>query len=838
MNSYSWFRLGGGLVCALILGASARALAIAPTAEEFGLLQQWVASSFENAAKDSPLELGLNVIANHGDVQTNARAGQPLHIAGKTYTHGFYCHAFSQILVKLPSPGATFTAVAGVDSNDQTSGGRGSIEMSVIVAGQNKFSSGVIHEGASAAVNVNLEGATEFFLQIDPTPDGIACDQGDWADAKVKLQDGRELWLADLAMRHGIVRASYPAEPPFSFQVDGKSSAAWFSHAECKRSSKDLDANRKAWSLVWTSAETGLQARLEGIEYRDHPVVEWAVYLKNTGQTESPMLSQIEALDARVYNFSGDDAVLHHNRGDDCNPQSYEPLEDILTKGTSRTFAPAGGRACSVRFPYFNVAWPNQGMMVAVGWPAQWSATFARDAANVLRMTAGQELTHLRLHPGEEIRTPLIALFFWKGDRVRAQNLWRHWMMDHNLPRTSDHQLPPPILSSCAGGYFPSIQTTEVGEKLFIDKFAEEKVGLTYWWLDAGWYPGNGEWPRVGTWEPDQARYPNGLRAVADEAHKNGMKFIVWFEPERVVKDTWLWQNHPEWIIGKEKGNSLFNLGDPAARSWLTEHVDKMLISQGIDLYRQDFNIDPLSYWRENDAPDRQGISEIRHVEGVLAFWDELRRRHPDLLIDTCASGGRRIDLETLRRAIPLLRSDYQSFAGDTSYAAGNQGHTYGIASWIPYFGQGSYFNPVNFAYNARSYFTPAWAICADARRNDVDWAQVRALAENWRRIAPSFSGDYYPLTPYTLDLTQWIGWQFDQSKTGEGMIQVFRRQNSVYESVRLKLRGLDDKARYEIEDLDRKEKKVMTGSELLEKGLSVVIGEQPGSALIVYRKL
>ena len=71
--------------------------------------------------------------------------------------------------------------------------------------------------------------------------------------------------------------------------------------------------------------------------------------------------------------------------------------------------------------------------------------------------------------------------------------------------------------------------------------------------------------------------------------------------------------------------------------------------------------MDPLSFWRDNDAEDRQGITEIRHVEGYLAYWDELRRRHPEMLIDTCASGGRRNDLETLRRAVPLLRSDFQA---------------------------------------------------------------------------------------------------------------------------------------------------------------------------------
>ena len=103
------------------------------------------------------------------------------------------------------------------------------------------------------------------------------------------------------------------------------------------------------------------------------------------------------------------------------------------------------------------------------------------------------------------------------------------------------------------------------------------------------------------------------------------------------------------------------DLGNPEARKWWTEHADELIRSEGIDLYRNDFNIDPLGFWRGNDSEDRQDITEIRHVEGFLGYWDEFRRRHPDMLIDTCASGGRRNDLETLRRAVPLLRSDSSS---------------------------------------------------------------------------------------------------------------------------------------------------------------------------------
>jgi alpha-galactosidase len=364
-------------------------------------------------------------------------------------------------------------------------------------------------------------------------------------------------------------------------------------------------------------------------------------------------------------------------------------------------------------------------------------------------------------------------------------------MLAHNLPRTRDGKLPPPMFTSCSGGFFPGLKCNEADELRFIDAFTQAGVKLDYWWMDAGWYPCGDGWPNVGTWTPDTARFPRGLKAVSDQAHAKGMGLIVWFEPERVSPGTWLATNHPDWILGGAKGG-LLNLGNDLARKWLTDHVDQLLTAQGIDLYRQDFNIDPLPYWRANDSADRQGITEIRHVEGYLAYWDELRRRHPGLLIDSCASGGRRNDLETLRRAVPLLRSDYQSFAGDPAYAAGNQGHTYGLSSWIPYYGQGVYYSDRQLVYAARSHYGPAFGFCVDVRKPGVNWALFCRVAEQWRRVAPCFLGDFYPLTPYRLDPDVWLAGQFDLPEAGEGLVQVFRRDDSAYGTACFKLHGLE----------------------------------------------
>jgi alpha-galactosidase len=492
-----------------------------------------------------------------------------------------------------------------------------------------------------------------------------------------------------------------------------------------------------------------------------------------------------------------------------------------------------GGRPTNGEFPYYNVQTPDGGVLLAVGWPGQWAASFTRDASNGLRIAAGQELTHLVLKPGETVRTPLIALLFWQGrDTVRAQNLWRRWFTAHNIPRTNGRP-PAPIYVFCSGGLFPGLKVSEASERQFIDVLTREGVKIDYWWMDAGWYACNA-WPEVGTWEYDRDRFPSGIRAVSDYVHGKGMKLILWFEPERVTAGSWIATNHPDWVLG----GSLLNLGNPAARAWLTEHVDALITGQGIDLYRQDFNMDPLGCWRGNDSPDRQGMTENLHIQGYLAYWDELRRRHPGLLIDSCASGGRRNDLETLRRAVPLLRSDYQAFDGNPGYAPGNQGHTYGLSAWLPYYGHGVYQSRQNLAYYVRSHMSPSFGICVDVRKSDIDWDNYRRLVAQWREAVDCMLGDYYPLTPYSLQLDQWIAWQFDRPEQGDGAIQAFRRDHNEETTMTFRLFGLDPAAQYQITNLDLEGSTKVSGKNLMEEGLTVEIKDKPGSALIVYKKV
>jgi alpha-galactosidase len=616
----------------------------------------------------------------------------------------------------------------------------------------------------------------------------------------------------------------------FSFIYDGKPSVELLNAWKRSQTSRKLDDHRTERTTTWTDPKTSLEVRCTSVAYSDFPVVEWTVYFKNTGKADTPIIENIQGMDIAFHREGEGEFTLRTIRGDDCAPTSYQPIEEKLAKGAIRRFASAGGRPTYGAFPYFNVEWSGQGALAVIGWPGQWAAQFDYDQASVLKIRGGQELTKLKLLPGEEIRTPLSLLMFWKGDAVRSQNIWRKWMLAHNAPKM--HGKPAKPATYTMGPTAIALLPVADAEIAAIDDLVKSGNKFDYWWIDAGWYPCNGVWQNTGTWEPDPVRFPKGIKQVSDYAHEKGMKFVLWFEPERIAPNSWLTQNHSQWIFGGANGG-LLNEGNPEARQWLIDYIDQFIKKQGVDLYREDFNIDPLGYWRGNDAPDRQGITENLYVQGHLAYWDELLRRNPEIMIDSCASGGRRNDLETLRRAVPLLRSDYKG-NGSPEVIVANQGHTYGLSMWIPFHGTGEFFND---AYSFRSHICPAMGTANDPTKTPVDFKPLKKILEDWHAVAPEFFGDYYPLTPYNLSEDAWMAWQFNRPENGSGMVQAFRHAASADDSLRVKLQGLDPEATYILTNLDIPGTTELSGRELCENGLLIVIKEQRGAAMITYKK-
>jgi alpha-galactosidase len=825
-----------------IISAQSRA-ATQPSPLEQSDARRWASAKFEGKPQPAP-DLGyLLPQLKTGSVEKNSRQGHALRIGDRAFEKGIHCPSIGTVKVHLPSPATRFTAVIGVDSNDITyysSLGRGNVTVTVDVNGKEVYHSPVMHEGMAAIpVSIDLNGAADFTLRVQGTNAAIDWDQVNFADATVTLGNGNALQLADLPI--APLRAEYTSDPPFSFVYGGVKSPELLRKWPLQRTSQPLDAQRTQYTLSYRDPQTGLEVRWVGVEYHDFPTVEWTLYFKNTGAADSPILENILPLDSRIERNGDGEFLLHHNKGAPASPNDYEPYQTPLPKNEDLHLSAKGGRPSNGDFPYLNLSWPGEGVILVIGWPGQWAGQLTRDAANGAQVRLGQELTHFKLLPGEEVRTPRIVMQFWQGEWRRSQNIWRRWMQAHNMPHPGGQLPPPQMAANTSREYVEMTEATDRDENMFIDRYVEEKLHPDYFWMDAGWYPNNGSWVNVGTWEVDPKRFPQGLKAVSDHAHANGIKIILWFEPERVTKESWLYEHHPEWLLTPppKPGDQLydpawrlFNFGNPDACQWMTDHVDQIINQQGIDLYRQDFNMDPLNYWRANDQPDRQGITEIRYVTGYLAYWDELRRRHPNMLLDSCASGGRRNDIDTLRRAVPLTRSDYLL---EPVEPISQQMQTLGMAQWIPYFGTGtSGVDPYVF----RSQMTPAIITSWDLRRKDSDTDAMRKLVQQWRAISPNYYGDFYPLTSYSLSNDVWAAMQFDRPEAGEGFVEVFRRSQSACETASFKLQGLDPAARYTVNNLDTSGSQEFSGQELMNRGLEVRLDHAPQSALFSYRRV
>ena len=195
----------------------------------------------------------------------------------------------------------------------------------------------------------------------------------------------------------------------------------------------------------------------------------------------------------------------------------------------------------------------------------------------------------------------------------------------------------------------------------------------------------------------------------------------MWFEPERICPGTLMAVEHPEWVVLPDGGGwGMFNLAVPEARKYITDYLGGLIDAYGLSWVRIDNAVSYTPLWQKLDAaagPDRVGMAEVRYVEGLYRWWDDMRKAHPDLAIDNCASGGGRIDLELCARSIPLWRTDATInplMNKDFHQAAlQNQVMTAGLSRYVPFNVSGQMgADPYCF----RSGFNGGISFCEDTR--------------------------------------------------------------------------------------------------------------------------
>ena len=644
-----------------------------------------------------------------------------------------------------------------------------------------------------------------------------------------------------------------PNELPFSFRY-GENTYTTLPFA--KRSTLTDSRIRRT---EYTATVDNLSVKIEYLAYQDMAAAEWTIWFTNTGAVPSPVLSDVNALDLVIPYHT-----LSTLNGDYCAADGFSPIRKTFTGNDRMCFAPEGGRSSCSAWPYQRWMNEDNGLHLAVGWPGQWEIT-AQAAKDGVHLTAGQQSLAMSLLPGETIRTPRILLHTYTGNEQQAINSWRRLYFTHIMPNIAGSPARPFNIITENGGGEEFTLATEALELKALENTDKLPFPIDLLWIDAGWYPckdadGTKHWFNTGTWTPDPANFPNGLNAIGKACKDRDMGFLLWFEPERAAAGSELAVEHPDFLLALEperaafvaqkreeyltytpdqpdfeekmeamddlfrdwgglsldllRDNRLLNLGNSAALDWITQRTLDVLREGNITCYRMDMNFAPLYYWRDNEAADRLGAIENHYIQGLLTFWDTLEEEIPGLFVDSCASGGRRMDLESMRRALPLHHTDYGYGIGPVQQAFRDA-----MYSWLPVFRgfmgcwddeNGEYplrYMPPNPPANRFVYenyaihnaMCPLISLGNPARMVSLDSEKAEYLNTMmlmWRKAANMmFDGDYYALTPFCRLGTGWSGFQFHNGN--EGFVQVIRNIRCEQESIQLSLHELEGNTWY-----------------------------------------
>ena len=636
--------------------------------------------------------------------------------------------------------------------------------------------------------------------------------------------------------------------PPFSFTYDGKISDLFIrSWKYSKQSVVSEKGNIVKNTYTYIGINEGIKAECFVEIFKDFDALRWVVHFTNISKTNSRQLSDLKVADVSLEYGANSEFILHYLEGSHISKADYHPRSLHFQKDTVLTFIPVGGRSSEEEFPFYNVEFSGkEGFVLAVGWTGTWKTQMVQQTDDALSISVGLNKFDSYLMPGEQVRTPSACIMFWQGeDRMIGHNKFRRFLLEHVCRKTNGHYAEYPLSSSfnyrdpAPYGEYSGI--TDYYAIAMVERYIQFGIVPDVFWLDAGWHTGASRYQdglswanTVGNWSVDTTRFPNGMKPVSDVIHKVGAKFMAWFEPERVMLHTEWADEHPEYLLeipdSKDDTYRLFDMGNPEARRWMTDEFIRIIKDNGIDYYRQDFNMHPDIYWEANDEPNRVGMKEMRHIEGLYAFWDELLETFPDMIIDNCASGGRRLDLETTSRSAPLWRSDYYHYDDPDGY----QGHTVGLNFFLPIHGTGILLDD---SYSFRSSMSSALVMNWKVTSRKSNILQMKKNIEEYKMVKPYYYEDFYPISSLE-DLTSdkiWVAYQMHRPSDDSAVFIAFRRSGSPDSKFVAKLNGLQDDKEYTVYSLDGLPEVKKMGFQL-KQGFTVTLEKPRSSAIFIIK--
>lgn len=447
---------------------------------------------------------------------------------------------------------------------------------------------------------------------------------------------------------------------------------------------------------------------------------------------------------------------------------------------------------------------------------------------------------------GERYRSPAVYIGIVSGDHDDAVNA----MNDHL--RLSVLNKPVTDTSACLIGsgmgaeHDMNVDTT----KQFIDQMT--RAGAEIFIVDAGWYcPPNREkdwWVFAGDWEYDRDRYPNGLKEISNYCHEKGLKFALWAEIERVGRNSRTFREHPEWFTSYIRGNTnegYLDFSNPEVIAWAEERASHIIEDYGIDLYRVDYNIGTQDMFPVGKKDGRRECKSIRQIEGFCQFYNNLKKKFPNVIFENCAGGGGRTDLG-------MVANFHHTWVSDCQIPPRSALITNGMTMALPpervdrlVAGMGCHeaasidFHMRNamFGHISLNVFGPR-----DAEMNPQVFEFIRHSTDLYKNFIRTFlpNSKIYHHTPdskeaqkngYTvLELTS------DDAK--KGMLGLFTLTGFSRTPVTLFPKGLDESLTYKVGFDNSRTHTIVSGFDLKQHGIRIVVPSSLSSELITFESV
>lgn len=306
----------------------------------------------------------------------------------------------------------------------------------------------------------------------------------------------------------------------------------------------------------------------------------------------------------------------------------------------------------------------------ALAWSGSWRITVEQDQLDEVRVTGGFNPFDFGyvLDPGERLETPVFYGGYSADGLGGASRLLHRFELEHILPRTPTKagvprtpRLRPVIYNSWEATEF---NVNEAGQMALAEKAAA--LGVDRFVMDDGWFgQRNNDHAGLGDWYVNPQKFPHGLKPLIDKVHVLGMDFGLWVEPEMVNPDSDLYRKHPDWVLNfpgrprtEQRNQLVLNLARPDVRAYILGFLDKLLTENQIAFLKWDYNRNWSEPGWDQVPPAEEKRVYVEYTRDLYSILAELRRRHPNVEIESCSGGGGRVDLGILRYVDEVWPSD------------------------------------------------------------------------------------------------------------------------------------------------------------------------------------